>query len=623
MPYPTAVSSRQYKEGEGFPASKIGKRSDEEKAQDAEKYLNTLAERRLPWETMIDNIMRFVNHSRRRIQDKDLWPGQKTGMDIYDDTPLLAANLLVDGMVGYLCSRNMPWFSLTLPGKLNFPRTSGMRRWNGKRMDEYPQVAQWLQDSQTVMYSAFQRSNFYDVISEFVRDGVSAGTSHLLIEEEEGAGRIVFTVPHFRECYIAVNQWGRVDTNYRLYKMTLRQLADKFGMQAMQKVDPGFEGSYNSNMHAEREILHAVYPRADFDPGRIDAKSKKWESIWVYRKGGVLISQRANTPTSDQAHLVEESGYDSMPMITWRWRTNSDEWYGRGPSHDCYVSIMLAQQEGRTNLEAGQKMANPPLVAYSDQRGAIQRGPNGVTFMENNRGDIRARAPFPLNTGISQNLPFALEFQKDIRETINKHFHTEFFLLLSQLAQDKNVERTATEVMELMGEKAAILGTRIGMFQSEAQDPIIARVYDIESRAGRIPDPPAILLNTVHDGVKIQYLGPLAQAQTRLTKLRTIQTGLSIVGQIGQMNNVALDVPDWDEAVKESLKAIDFPQTCIRTDDMITKIRASRLKQQQQAQQIEALPKVARAAQAASKSPEAGSIMDKMMGGGKEKEANA
>ena len=235
--YPVLGSSNNYFPGsEGFNPSKLDPRTDEEKARDCTKYLLILAQQRIYWEPQIDNIIRFVNHGRRGIWDKDLWPGQQTGMEIFADTAMLARNQLVDGMVGNIIPRNLAWFSLELPGKLNFPRDSGMRAWNGQRVDTYPQVQKWLQESQEVMYSAFNRSNFYDVIPEFISDGATCGTGHLVIEEDVREAKINFVVPHFRECFIATDQYGRVDTNYRVYKMTLRQMVQKFGFDKMKKL---------------------------------------------------------------------------------------------------------------------------------------------------------------------------------------------------------------------------------------------------------------------------------------------------------------------------------------------------------------------------------------------------
>jgi len=619
MPYPTVSIPDNFAQS-GAPPSKLGKRTDEQKAVDCQKYLLVLAQQRLFWEPQIDNIIAYVNHGRRFITDKDLWPGQPTGQYVYDDSAMLARNMLVDGMVGYLCSRNQPWFALELPGVFNFPRSSGMRSWNGKRVDEYPQVQRWLQDCQTVMYSAFNRSNFYDVVTEFISDGATTGTSHLLIEEDITRAAINFIVPHFRECFIATNQYGRVDTNYRVYRMTLRQLSEKFGFKKMKDIDQNFERDYENNMHAEREVLHAIYPREDYVPWRIDAKGKKWESVWVYRKGGKILERQGDgydrTGSLESLHNLGEGGYDSMPIITWRWRVNSDEVYGRGPAHDAFVSIAQANQMGRTNLITAQRAAEPPLVAYSDLRGAIQRGPNGITYMENNRGDIRLRSPQELHTGV-QNLPFNIEFQDRVRQIINAHFHTDVFMMMSQLANQGKSERMVVEqVMELQGEKAAILGTRVGNLQSEAFDPLIERVFSIEAAAGRIPEPPPILLSELHGPVEVQYLGPLAQAQTRLTKVRSITTGANLLTQIAQINPAALDVVDTDQMAREAMDSVGFPVSCYRDPKMVAIIREQRIKAQQDQQQAELALTTAKAAAAASKTVQPQSPLRAMLGNG-------
>src|SRR5271157_1150432 len=438
MPYPLTLSGRQYGNVSGLPKSKLDSRTDADKAKDCQKYLLVLADQRLPWEPMIDNIIMYVNHGRRFVQDWNLWDGQQTGQEVFDDSAMLARNKLVDGMVGYLCSRNQPWFALELPGKFNFPHTSAMRSWSGRRVDEYPQVQRWLQDCQTVMYSAFNRSNFYDTIPEFISDGATMGTATIQIEEDIPQATTVFTVPHFRECFIAENQWGRVDTIYRVYTMTLRQMVQKFGLDKMREADDNWDNAYKQNMYEERQVLHAIYPRKDFNPYRMDGKGKQWESVWLYRKGGKVLEYRrggkVDTTSAEGVTLLAEGGYDSMPTITWRWRKNNDEVYGRGPAHDAFVSIAQANQMGRTNLITAHQAAEPPLVAYSDQRGSIQRGPAGITYLESNRGDIRARAPMSLYTGVQQ-LPFNIEFQDRVRQIINQHFHTDVFSMISQIAQ--------------------------------------------------------------------------------------------------------------------------------------------------------------------------------------------
>lgn len=617
MPYPTLSSDRGLQDRMGNFPSKLGSRTDDQRAKDCEKYLEILAAQRTFWEPQIDNIIAYVNHGRRFVQDINLWPGQQTGQEVFDDTAMLARNRLVDGMVGNLCSRNQPWFGLELPGKLNFPRTSGMRAWNGQRIDSYPQVRKWIQESQEVMYSAFNRSNFYDKNTDFIGDGATVGTGYCLIEEDLRTSTIVFTVPHYRECFIAENEWGRVDTTYRVYKMTLRQFVQKFGMETMERADLNFKRDYEQNFYAERDVLHAIQPREDYQPGRIDGKGKKWQSCWVYRQGGkILPVAGATSGRDDKVTMLSEGGYDSAPMIAWRWRKNDDEVYGRGPAHDAFVSIAKANQMGRTNLITAQRAAEPPLVAYQDMRGAIQRGPNGITYVPTSRADLRSIAPQQLTTGV-QNLPFTVEYEDRVAAVINEYFYTDVFLKMSNLAQQGDTSRMVVEqVQELQSEKAASLGTRVGNLQSEAFDPIIDRVFNIEAEAGRIPTPPDILLESVHGKVQVEYLGPLAQAQTRLTKVRSITTGLQLVGQIAQINPTSVDVVDYDQAALEALDAVSFPASCVRDTKTVTAIRQQRNQLAAQERQTEAIPKLANAAAHLAKQPESGSILKELMGGG-------
>jgi hypothetical protein len=570
-------------------------RTDDQKAKDIEKTLRYLAEVRLYFEPMIDNIITYVNHGRRRVSDKDLKKGQKTGLEIYDGSAMSALNLLVDGMCGYLCSRNQRWFRFTLPGKLNFPIMPGMRAWAGRRMDEYPDVRQWLQDCEDVQYAALNRSNFYDIITEFLRDGAAPGTAHILAEEDIGAGRIMFTVPHFRECYIAEDQYGHVDTNYRVYKLTLRQLSNKFGYKRMCELDTNFDNAYRDNMHSEREVIHAIYPRTDYSPDREDSRSKRVASIWVLRQG---------------SKLIEESGYDRMPCITWRWRKNSDEWYGRSPAWDAYVDILTANEQGRSNLIAAHKMVEPPMVAPSDLRGQVNVGPKGWTFMDR---ELTAWMPRPLVTGIQ--LPFALDAQERTKAIIRDHFAVDFFVALT-MASQQGTELTATQVVHMMGEKASVLGTRVGMLQSEALEPIHERVFDIEVAAGRMPMPPPIVQQyamMTGEKVRVEYLGPLAQAQIHGTKARAIEAGIQMTAQIAQIMPTALDVVDWDATTIDALEAAGFPMNRIRPEQEVANIRQSRLQQMQHQDQVEMMTPMAKLLRAAGPKPEPGSPAQKLL----------
>jgi len=308
--------------------------------------------------------------------------------------------------------------------------------------------------------------------------------------------------------------------------------------------------------------------------------------------------------------ILGESGYDEIPTVTWRWRKNNDEIYGRTPAWDAYVDIAKANQMGKTNLIASHKMVEPPMVGPEDLRGKVNNAPNGWTWI---KGQVtKDKLPLPLNTNIQ--LPFTVDMQERADKSIKEHFHVDFFLMLYQAAFNK-VDLTATQVIGMQGEQAAVLGTRIGRHQSEALNPIMDRVWNIEVKAGRMPEPPQILQDSGGVPIETDYVGPLSQAQKRLFKTQSIRGGLELAGQIAQVFPASVDVVDGDATMKEALESVNFPSSTMRSPEEIKQIRDIRAQEEKAAKDLEAIEGLSKAAQKMSKTTEEGSPLDALGGG--------
>lgn len=568
----------------------------QEKLEDyCTKTFELLKNVRSPYEAEVDEVIKFVNHGRRKISDKDGLKGGRTGQDIYDGTAMSAASLASDGIHGYLCSQSIHWFDFTLPGKLMFSRTSGLRRFSGKRLDDYPDVKVWLDDCEEVQYAAFSRSNFYEQNPLFVREGMTIGTATDLIEEDVATGKIYIIMPHFRECYIAENIWGDVDTLYRECKYTLKQLVEKFGLEKIKAADAKFEKMYNDNKYTEICVLRAIYPRNEYNPQMLNGKNRPIASMWILPEA--------------QNKLLEESGYYGNPSITWRWRKNSDEIYGRSPAWDAMVEIKKAQQQGRSNLIAGHKMVEPPWAAPEDLRGKIRKTPDSITYVE---GVFKDRIPIPMIQGIQ--LPYGLELQERTEKIIKEYFHTDFFLMLYQAMINK-VDLTATQVVGMQSEQAAVLGTRVGNFQTEALNKIQDRFFEIETRAGRMPPPPDILLEYAGgQSIEIDYQGPLAQSQKKLFKTQSITAGLTILTEMANIDPSVLDRVSTDKTLTEYLEAIGFPAIAINSDEVVEKLRLQRAQAQQTAMTIDNMENISKTTKNLSKGAEEDSPLAALAG---------
>ncbi len=87
----------------------------------------------------------------------------------------------------------------------------------------------------------------------FYRDGGSVGCANKYVEEDVKKGRLVITTLHPREYVVALDAMGNVDTEFRTYKLTLKQLKEKFGEDALKEDMPNFKQSFEKNPYEEKE----------------------------------------------------------------------------------------------------------------------------------------------------------------------------------------------------------------------------------------------------------------------------------------------------------------------------------------------------------------------------------
>jgi hypothetical protein len=532
-----------------------------------QKHLAAHKQVRQPWEPLWKDITNYVL-PRRSFWDIDATPGKKPATKVFDGTAIAALQLLVDGLLGYLVSPKIKWFRL------------GMER---RELQDVPYVADWLEAVEDVLYAEFSKSNFYEAMSEFFLDAASIGTAVMLVEDDVKEGRILYSTRHMKEVYIAESRTGMVDTLYREYQITNRQAFQEWGNKLCQQRIEQTE----QNPFGKTKIIHAVYPRTDREYGKIDSVNKPWASAYY-----------------DVAHSekIDVGGFDSFPYLVWRWRKNSDEVYGRSPAADAIQDIIRINQMGKTALQAGQLAVEPPLNVPKEMKGLERIVPRGYNYYTNPKATIT-----PINLG--QNYPWAKEEEQEVREQIRDIFRTRIFVLMEML---EGSNKTATEIREIQGEKAAVLGATIGRLNSETLIPLIDRNYEICDKNGLIPPPPEVLGGGGR--VKIEFQGPLAQAQKRYHESQGVIAGTQFIGGLREMFPESLDNVDADELMRVGMDSQGMPQGVIREKPEVKQIREIRQKaQEQEKQEAIAIQEEALVAQNANKLNEPvkpGSLME-------------
>lgn len=536
---------------------------EDQKAESLIKVQGHLKSIREPYEDTWQDVADHIAPIREDIK-MERAEGQRLATKIYNGNPIYAVQVYVDGMSGHLIPANILWFMHTLkvpvqplladqhPGAM----TRGpMRPYVSKyeNLEDIPEIRAWLQETDIGMYRAYQRSNFYSAMTPYFEDGGTIGTATIYSEENKEAQKIVFTTMHPGQIYIAENQYGEVDTVFRKEKLTAKKAAERFGKKM---VSDAIQRSLENDPYKKYPFIHAVYPRTNRNPDKLDGLNKKFASVWV-----------------DEAErkIVHEWGYDSLPYHVWRYRKSSLETYGRSPAMFALADIMALNLISKDMLRSSRLAVDPAYNVPSEMKGKVKIKPHEFSYY----GDDHRRVITPIQDG--NKYPIGTDREDRIRDVIERHFHLDFFLMLTRAQR----QMTATEILERMGEKAALMATAIGRLNQDCLDPNMDRVFQLEYSAGRLPEVPQIYWDYGASPIGITYLGPLAQIQRKLFKTQSITQGLLALQPLAELFPQVLDIVNADETGREILDAHNFPQKATRTGEEVEKMRQVRAELEQ------------------------------------------
>lgn len=491
------------------------------------------------WERLWQDVVDYLCPWKADIVSPQV-PGRKKTYRIHDGTPGYSLNVLTAGLMGHLTSQSSPWFQLVTRN----PNLMHVR-----------EIGVWLQEVTRRMITCFNASNFQTSVHEFFEDLAAFGTGTLLTLADP-VDIVRFYVFPIRELQLLENQAGVIDTVYREYAETVRQLAQAFGPEALSR-----ELLELLREKPEQEVtcVHAVFPREGFNPNLRLASEKPFASVYF---------------VPEHRHVLFEGGFDECPWHVARWKKGSRETYGRGPGIDAMPDIKTLNQQRRSDLRGGQKMVEPPLWVPASFKDRLRTAPNAMNYYK--RGEEPAQ---PLN--LVGQLPFGMEMTQDTRELVKKAFFVDIFLLLAQ----QRGEKTAYEVAQRVQERLMILGPVLGRLHAEAMGPAIERSFSIMARAGYFPPPPQALMGQKLD---IEYISPLAKAMRAMEGQATQDALIFAQGFLG-MDPEAADNIDADMGIRRGWEIYGAPMDLLRDPRDVSARREARAKQARSQNMIAAL----------------------------------
>ncbi|EMD9271582.1 phage tail protein [Cronobacter malonaticus] len=511
------------------------------------KQLAQLEQERTTFEPHWRELSDFIIPRGSRFLTSEANRGDRRNNKIVDPTATMANRTLSSGMMSGITSPARPWFKLATPDP---------------EMMDYGPVKLWLETVQNRMNDMFNKSNLYQSLPLIYSSlGTFATGAMAVLEDDDDVIRTMpFPVGSY---YIANSPRLSVDTCFRKFSMTVRQLVREFGLNSISSsTKSAFEnGTYEKWV----DVVHAVYPNMNRETGKMNAKNKAFRS--VYFEVG-----------SDNDKVLRESGYDEFPIMAPRWEVNGEDVYGSScPGMIALGQVKALQLEQRRKAQQIDKQTNPPMIgptSLKTQRVSLL--PGDITYVDQVTGAEGLRPAYMVNP----NLGDLLGDIQDTRQLINSAYFVDLFMML----QNVNTRSMPVEaVIEMKEEKLLMLGPVLERLNDEFLDPLIDRAFSMMARKNMLPEPPEEMQGMP---LRIEYISVMAQAQKAIG-LSSLERFVGFVGNLANAKPEALDKLDVDQAIDNYAVMSGVSPTVVVPQEQAQQTRNDRAQQQQQAMALQ------------------------------------
>lgn len=511
------------------------------------KQLGMLEQERTTFEPHWRELSDFIIPRGSRFLTSEANRGDRRNTKIVDPTATMANRTLSSGMMSGITSPARPWFKLATPDP---------------EMMDYGPVKLWLETVQNRMNDMFNKSNLYQSLPLIYSSlGTFATGAMAVLEDDDDVIRTMpFPVGSY---YIANSPRLSVDTCFRKFSMTVRQLVREFGLNSISSsTKSAFEnGTYEKWV----DVVHAVYPNMNRETGKMNAKNKAFRS--VYFEVG-----------SDNDKVLRESGYDEFPIMAPRWEVNGEDVYGSScPGMIALGQVKALQLEQRRKAQQIDKQTNPPMIgptSLKTQRVSLL--PGDITYVDQVTGAEGLRPAYMVNP----NLGDLLGDIQDTRQLINSAYFVDLFMML----QNVNTRSMPVEaVIEMKEEKLLMLGPVLERLNDEFLDPLIDRAFSMMARKNMLPEPPEEMQGMP---LRIEYISVMAQAQKAIG-LSSLERFVGFVGNLANAKPEALDKLDVDQAIDNYAVMSGVSPTVVVPQEQAQQTRNDRAQQQQQAMALQ------------------------------------
>lgn len=504
-------------------------------------------------------------------EDDETTAANRKDTRVYHGVSWEANQIFAAGIMSGLTPPNRKWFRMVF---------------DSEELADNTDLGQILDERMNLINSVLERSNFYTAVHACYLE-LAFGQAPLGIFPDTRNG--VHFVPYPIGSYaMETGPDGTIEFFARKYKMSARQLVDKFGAENVPEgIRQELEGG-SPGLKASHTVVWYVEPNQNADPTKLGGEYLPYISVY-YVEG------------SEENEFLYVGGFYEFPVPVARYLITGNESYGKGPGWFAEGDSKALQLMEKDRLVAIELSVKPPMQATPDMANkGINMIPGGKTYR---MGNDKVEPLFDVGANL-QHLESAIAQQVD---RIKREYNANLFMMLDDLS-DKTM--TAREVLERNQEKMAILGPVVQRMQFEFLGRIIERVYNILDRAHAFPEPqdPELAQMLANQEIKIEYISPLAQAQ-KMSGLVNIEQAVQFTGILAQFDPLILKKMDWSETLNQYFALVGAPAAIKRTDDeyndLVQQAQQEQAQMQQEAQAMQLVQAAAPAAQAAKNATDA------------------
>tara|TARA_Y100000310_G_scaffold231835_1_gene234550 strand:+ start:554 stop:2176 length:1623 start_codon:yes stop_codon:yes gene_type:complete len=527
-------------------ATEVIKRYDELKSERGawESHWSEIAERVIP---------RY--HETMQTPDSGLTKGNKRTERMIDSTAATALERFAAALEAMLTPRSQKWHHV---------------RPSDPVLAKDHAVKLWFEDTTDRLFKLryAPSANFASQQHE-VYMGLGAYGTGLMYTDSHDEGGFRYRATDLREVLIQLNHQGILDTSYRKFNISARNMKQKVDAGRWSTIPDAVESVLKNTPDKLFEVIHCIRPREEVEPGRLDARGMQFASFYV-----AVESQQ----------VVSEGGFNTFPYQASRYVTGPGEVYGRSPAMMALPAIKVLNEQKKTMLAQGHRAVAPVLLSHDD--GVIDTfsmKPGHV-----NPGGVSAEGRQLVHALPVGDLAAGQELMDMERSVINDVFLVTLFQILVETPT-----MTATEVLERAREKGALLSPSMGRQQSEGLGPMIMREIDIAQQQNLLEPMPSLLIEAQGE-FDIIYDSPLSRSQRAEEAagwMRTLEAAVAYANTTQDLG--VLDHFDTDTIYPALAEINAMPPSWMASPEQVEEKRASRQQAAGTQQAIEAAPAAA------------------------------